>query len=204
MLWTAPLVALLAVPAAAVLGIDVTAQPQQLAYLAGMALLGVWGILVPAKAMEGRKIDTTTKRLVFLVVGLGLGASGLVLTEWVRVGLTPGNALRDLHSPEWALESVTGWLERGNLPLRYLSYFGLLYAANGWWKLTARDRKARFRLWPTALATAIGAFLLPFWPYQQPDGVAVAALVAVVTQLVSPWSESAATYARWSQKQKIV
>jgi hypothetical protein len=200
MLWAAPLVALLAVPTGALLGIDMTAQPQQLAYLAGMALLGVWGILIPAKAMEGRAIDATTRRLVFLGVGVALGAVGLGLTEWVRVGLTPGSALRDVHVD---MNRIMTWFDRGNLPLRHLSYFGLLYAANGWWKLTARDRKARFRFWPTLLATAIGAALLPFWPYEQPEGVAVAALIAVVTQLVSPWSERAAAYARWSQKHKI-
>ena len=200
MLWAAPLVALLAVPTGALLGIDATAQPQQLAYLAGMALLGVWGVLIPAKAMEGRAIDPTTRRLVYLGVGVALGAVGLGLTEWVRVGLTPGNALRDVHVDA---NRIMSWFDRGNLPLRHLSYFGLLYAANGWWKLTARDRKARFRIWPTLVATAIGAVLLPFWPYQQPEGVAVAALIALVTQLVSPWSEQAARYARWAQKQKI-
>ncbi|MDR3632601.1 MAG: serine/threonine-protein kinase [Isosphaeraceae bacterium] len=204
MLWAAPFVALLAVPVGALLGIDLTAQPQQLAYLAGMALLGVWGVLIPAKAMEGRKIDSTTRRLVFLGVGVALGAIGLGLTEWVRVGLTPGSALRDLHLDSRAVDQIADWFERGNLPLRHLSYFGILYAVNGWWKLAARDRKARFRVWPTLVATGIGAILLPFWPYAQPEGVAVTALIAVVTQLVSPWSENAAAYARWSLKQRIV
>jgi hypothetical protein len=200
MLWAAPLTALLAIPAGALLGIDIAAQPQQLAYLVGMALLGVWGVLVPSKLMEGRTLDAATRRAVFLGIGIGLGALGLALTEWVRVGLTPGNALRQLHVD---FDRLSIWTDGGNLPLRHLSYFGLLYLANGWWKLAARDRKARFRVWPTLLATAIGALLLPFWPYEQPEGVAVTALIAIVTQLVSPWSAGAAGYARWKLKHKV-
>ncbi len=199
MIWATFLSALLAVPVAAMLGIDVSRNPQQLAYLAGMAMLGTWGILIPSKLMEGRTIESSTKRLLFLCVGVGLGAAGLGLSEWVRVGLTPGNALRDLH---FDLVRISSVFDQATLPLHHLSYFGLLYFANGWWKLAARDRKARFRIWSTVLATTIGALLLPFWPYEQPQGVAVTALIAVVTQLVSPWSASAAAYARWSQKNR--
>ena len=49
MLWAAPLLALLTIPAAALLGIDPSSNPQQLAYLYGMALLGTWTALVPNK-----------------------------------------------------------------------------------------------------------------------------------------------------------
>ena len=52
MLWAAPLLALLAVPAATLLGIDPAGQPQQLAYLYAMALLGTWLVLIPNKVIE--------------------------------------------------------------------------------------------------------------------------------------------------------
>ena len=54
MLWAAPLLALLTIPAAAILSIDVTNDPQQLAFLYGVALLGTWATLVPNKLIEFR------------------------------------------------------------------------------------------------------------------------------------------------------
>ena len=55
MLLAAPLAALLAVPAALLLGVDVSSQPERVAFLFGMSLLGVWGSLVAAKLVEGRR-----------------------------------------------------------------------------------------------------------------------------------------------------
>ncbi len=40
-----------------------------------------------------------------------------------------------------------------------------------------------------------GGALMPFWPYTRPDGIAVAVLIAMAVQLVSPWNEAASLYA---------
>ena len=76
MLWAAPLVALLTIPAAALLGIDPSSDPQQLAFLYGMALLGTWTTLVPNKLIETRKLDGTNRRLIALAAGLLVGGVG--------------------------------------------------------------------------------------------------------------------------------
>ncbi len=89
MLWAAPLVALLTVPAAALLGIDLSSDPQQLAYLYGMALLGTWTTLIPNKAIETRKLDGTNRRLIALAAGLLLGGVGLVLAQNVAARPEP-------------------------------------------------------------------------------------------------------------------
>ncbi len=189
MLWAAPLVGFLALAASAMLGVDLSREPQQFAYLTGMALLGTWGVLVPAKAMEGRSVDPALRRLVYLGVGVLIGVVGLLLGQWIHLGPLP------LWSPETPGSP--------HEPLRYLSYFGLVYLANGWSKMTTRDRRARFRLWPTLAATLIGAILYPFWPSNQPYGAIVVGLVAVATQLVSPWSEAGAVYARYQKRRKL-
>ena len=92
MLWAAPLLALLTVPAPSLLGIDVSTDPQQLAYLFGMALLGTWTALIPNKAIETRRFDKTTKRLIALGGGLLLGVVGAVLAQNVQLGLNVQNA----------------------------------------------------------------------------------------------------------------
>jgi hypothetical protein len=51
----------------------------------------------------------------------------------------------------------------------------------------------------------LSAALLPFWPYERPDGIAIATLVAATIQVVSPWNRAASLYARYvraSDKQK--
>jgi hypothetical protein len=188
MLGAAPLVALLAVPATAILGIDPSTNPQQVAYLYGMSLLGTWMTLLPSKVLETRKLDMTMRRLIFLAVGLGLGALGIALAQGLQLRF--GESHQFFSHPK-------------NLEL---AYFGGLYAlAGGWSSLARRDRDSRFRFWPILTTAFLSAVLIPLWPYDRPDGVAIAALIATTVQLVSPWSEAASNYARYvraSDKQK--
>jgi hypothetical protein len=180
MLWAAPLLALLVVPAPSLLGINVSADPQQLAYIFGMALLGTWTALIPNKAIETRRMDKTTKRLIALGGGLLLGVVGAVLAKNVQLGVNVQNAF---FSEPRDLETV---------------YFGGLYAlTTGWLSGAVRDRKARFRFGPILWTGLLAAMLTPFWPYQRFDGVYIAVLIAAVVQIVSPWSESAAAYAQY-------
>jgi len=188
MLWAAPLLALLAVPATAILGIDPSTSPQQVAFLYGMSLLGTWITLIPNKMLETRVLDATMRRLIGLAAGLVVGAIGIGLERGLHVG-----------------SSVTHvYFEQ---PKNFeVVYFGLLYAlTGGWWSLAVRNRANRFRFWPILVTTFFSAMLIPVWPYERPDGVAIAALVATAVQLVSPWSEPAALYAQYvraSDKQK--
>jgi hypothetical protein len=187
MLWTAPLLALLMVPAPSLLGIDPSADPAQLAYLFGMALLGTWTALIPNKVIETRRFDKTTKRLIGLGVGLLLGVVGALLAKNVQIGPTVQNVF-DFHP--------------GNLePV----YFGGLYAITAsWLGLTVRDRKARFRFSPIFWTGVLATMLTPLWPYGW-YGVYIAVLIAAALQIVSPWNESAAAYAQYvraSEKQK--
>ncbi len=71
--------------------------------------------------------------------------------------------------------------------------------------LAARDRSKRFRLVPLGLDGPAGRLARPLWPYERPDGMALAALIAATIQIVSPWSEQGSRYAkyvRYVQKQK--
>jgi hypothetical protein len=182
MLWAAPLLALLTVPTAAIIGIDVAGDPQQLAFLYGMALLGTWTTLAPNKLIEAKKLDGTNRRLIGLAAGLGLGGVGLLLARVLRLDLTPQRAFFD---------------NAGNLgPV----YFGVLYGVMGLWSsLVTRERPSRFRLLPVLATTVLAGMLTPLWPYTRPDGIAIALLVATTVQLVSPWNEAASLHARYVQ-----
>jgi hypothetical protein len=185
MLFAAPLVALLAVPAAALLGIDPSNEPQQIAYLYGMSLLGTWTSLVPSKVLETRKPDGVTRRLVALAAGLGIGVVGIMLAHNLRLGFSP---------------QVAFFRQPRNLEV---VYFGGLYALTaGWAHSAARDRLSRFRFWPIIITAVVSYLLMPFWPYSRPDGIVIAMMIATAVPLVSPWNEAAARYAQYVQASK--
>ena len=139
MVWAAPIVALLTVPAATLLGIDLSSEPQQLAVLYGMALLGTWTTLIPNKFIESRKVDGTNRRLIAMAAGLLLGAIGLALGRMLKLDFEPQTAFFDNS--------------RNLSPV----YFGALYAVmGGWSSLVVRDRVTRFRFLPIVVTGLVG------------------------------------------------
>jgi hypothetical protein len=187
MLWAAPVVALLSLPAAAVLGVGIDRDPQQIAYLFGLGLVGTWATLIPNKIFENRPVDTSTRRLVSMVGGLVVGALAILLGRSLQLGLPLEH---DYFSNPQDLE-----------PFYFCSMYG---ASAGWYGLAARDRGKRFRILPLAWTALLATMLVPLWPYSRWDGIAVATLIAATTQIVSPWSERSSRYAQYlrlAQKQ---
>ncbi len=203
MLWSAVLTGALAIGGATLFEIDLTksaAQPMQLLVLSALSLLGTWAILIQNKFREGREFDRSTRRLVNLGIGTGLGAAGVSLDQWLHLGPAPWGLF-----PQPTGEFVN-WVHpvtsQGGF-LYYIAYFALLFLlSGGWTKLATRDRKKRFRVFPIFSSMVIAAILLPIWPYQEPYGLALAVSIPLVTQIVSPWNEEAAAYTRAIKKQK--
>jgi hypothetical protein len=188
MLWAAPMVALLALPAGAALDINTEQHPQQVAFLYLMALLGTWTALVPAKVLETRRIDWVSRRLIAAAAGWLTGFAGLSLARILKLDLPLQGEFFDKPM--------------GLLPF----YFAALYAIMaGWWSRTTRDRPSRFQLRNVLWTAAATLPLIPLWPYQRQDEIAIAIMIAAAVQAVSPWNEAAATYAKYvkaTKKQK--
>ena len=196
MLLAAPLAALLSLPTAAALGIDLSGSPDQAAGLFGLALLGAWGVLMPAKLWEGRSVDAATRRFTMGAVGVALGSLMVALTAWTGLDLPAagwGPAGSDLVR-FWTISLGAEPRTVGVLGL--VGYFGAAFVAGPWMNLTARNRKARFRFWPIAWSGLLAAALGLAIPAPQPWGIGLLLLVATVAQAVSPWSREAARYAR--------
>src|SRR4051794_17281875 len=146
MLWAAPLIALLSLPIAGMLGIEPAEAPQQLAYLIVMGLLGTWSLLTAGKAFEGRSLDPATRRLISLGIGLLLATASIAFDEVFRLGppsATSNDVMRQTVAwldPQW---STLPWATTETL-----AYFGALSLVGSWSALASRDRKARFRIWP--------------------------------------------------------
>jgi eukaryotic-like serine/threonine-protein kinase len=195
MLWAALATAVLAVIAAVWLGVDLNARPEQLVYLYTTALLGTWGVLLPAKALEGRKVNVKVRKLIYLVIGVLVGLAVWALAGWLGVGALPSwetgssEVFRNVAGPAPAPSA-----------LGYATYFGLVYCLIGWSGMTARDRDKRFRIVPAAKAALVAGLLGVLWPSPQPLELAAVGLVALVAQSVTPWSAPAAAYARYAAR----
>jgi hypothetical protein len=202
MLWAAPLCALLALPAAGMLGILPADEPERLAYLIVMSLLSTWSLLVAGKASEGRSLDPATRRMLYLGIGLLVGTAGLLFDQAFRFQPLPTGP-RGIPIATGVVPWLVGAMRPNELlALESLGYFGGLFLINGWGKLAVRNRRSRFRVWPIVVAGLCAAVLWPVLPTAEPYGIAVAVVIATVTQLVSPWNEAAAAYARWARNRR--
>ncbi len=72
-------------------------------------------------------------------------------------------------------------------PQYFIAYFAFLFVLPRWWRQTEFTRNNRVSLW-WIMASAGLAWLLHFlWWFPQPQGMMVAGIIALTTQLASPW-----------------
>ena len=191
MVWSAILLGLLAWLGLVAIGIEPRRDAESAAYLFGMTLLATWAALLTGKLFEGSKADAATRRIVGLAAGAGVGLFSVWFTDWLK--LTPHSAI----GPEFARFGRSLGLGEAIFPFGQASYFVVTAFVVGFWNLTDRDRKGHVRLLPVAIAGMVPVVLDSLWPHQLIWPVAILPAVALVIQVVSPWSRQAATYAAY-------
>ena len=198
MLIAAPVAFLLSslcLPSFNILGIDLPPRPPQLALLFGMTLLGSWTVLMASKLWEAKPTSAVNRHFGMAAVGVALWVAATALAHWSGLGPLPG-----LVGPQPA--GVEGFsaafpsLARREIDAGVIGaagYFALAFGAIPWRMLTARDRRAYFRLLPTAalggLAALLGAAIAPT---PQPWAALAVVLVAITAQFASKWSAEGA------------
>lgn len=156
---------------------------EQFVWLALAGTLGAWAVLIPAKTWEGNREDQMTRRFAMLVVGLVWGVIAYGLAQFLAVDLpfemrssVPRHA-ETLYEPDGSPKMLV-----------YLAYFGFLLLALRWWRQADPRRSARLSLWGTAVAV-LGAWLVNLaWPFPQPWGLMLVAIMTVAVQVSSPWT----------------
>ena len=161
-------------------------EPNQYAWLATTSVLGTWAVLIPAKFWEGASGDAAWRRFVMLVIGLAFGGITYALVNWLMVSLPYDERLTTMT--HWDLKHTFFAADGSPMLPAYLAYFGFLFAVPRWWRQADPVRNTRLSIWYTVVA--IFWAWLPavfFWPFPQPWGLMLAAVMAIAVQLASPW-----------------
>jgi eukaryotic-like serine/threonine-protein kinase len=159
-------------------------------WLMVVCTLGSWAILIPSKFVEGKLEDQVPMRITLMLLGALLGlvawgvAEGLMtrMPSWSE----PIDIGRGLVSHE-----MLGWIKGspGSNPpaAAYVAYFAFLFGVPRWWRQTEYTRATRMSLWCVISCVFIAWLVQIFWWFPQPIGMIAAAIIAISTQLASPW-----------------
>ncbi len=160
---------------------------EQCVWLASVGMLGTWAVLFAAKFWEGREGEPILRRLVLLLIGLGIGCAAYGLDRFLLVDLpnTSHDFQANFQSDSFqATELFSGG--QPNLKL-YLAYFGFMFPVLRWWRMAEPTRWTRFSILSTLLCVGWALLLWSAWPFPQAWGIMVACTIAVAVQLASPW-----------------
>jgi hypothetical protein len=181
------LASLVAAVLCVVMALLLEGQPQwnQLLWLGIVGTAGAWCVLVPSKFWEGPESESMRRRFVMLLAGLGLGLLGYGVDQFLLVDPTWGIDM-NLNSLAGYKDSLFETSGAPNLK-GYLAYFAFLFPVLRWWRQADPLRPSRVSIWGTVCCVFWAWMLHVAWPFPQPWGVMVAAVVAISVQLSSPW-----------------
>jgi serine/threonine protein kinase len=159
-------------------------------WLAMVGTIGSWAIMVPSKLTEGKLEDFVIMRLAMMLLGAVVGGVAWYLAQMLL-----------LNSPAWGdpmtirqafiSNELLKWPKSASdmtiAPQYFIAYFAFLFLLPRWWRQTEFTRSGRVSLW-WIIASVGFAWLLHFlWWFPQPQGMMAAGIIALATQLSSPW-----------------
>ncbi|QDU91181.1 Serine/threonine-protein kinase PrkC [Pirellulimonas nuda] len=164
-------------------------------WFAGVATVGSWGVLIVNRLTEGRTEDQTPMRAMMLGVGAVVGVTAFLLSDALLTGVPKWSDA----APRMGESFVYGALKipgpdfdpgSGLMAIDLtmaVGYFALLFLTLRWWKLAEWTREGRLSLGRVTACVGLAWLLGLFWWFPQPAGVMAAGIVAISTQLSSPW-----------------
>jgi DNA-directed RNA polymerase subunit H (RpoH/RPB5) len=161
--------------------------PEQAGWLGLVGIVGAWTILIPAKLWEGAAGESLPRRLVLMVLGLGVGVFAWALAGYLNVRLPPEADIA--HRFDFGHSLPDGFFAPDGTPLlmAYLAAFGTLFLGLRWWRQADPLRASRLSLWSLLATVIVAAIVAALWQFQQPWLLMAAAVMSVAVQLGSPW-----------------
>ncbi len=181
----------------------IAAEPfstQLFAWMATVATLGCWAIMVPAKLTEGKIEDQAPLRFMQLLLGAIVGVMAWAIADWLMLPLHQWNSM-GIWPNDSLMSNTVGLAKFGprekfgssadtvqHLPMQmFAAYFAFLFVLVAWWEQTEATRSARVNVWTIAWCGLV-AWLLHFaWWFPQPLGLLLAAILAFTLQFATPW-----------------
>jgi hypothetical protein len=159
-------------------------------WLALVGTIGSWAVIVPSKLSEGRMEDQVPMRLTLLLLGALVGTIAWFLADMLLLSVPrwgdPVSARFGILSNEllkWPRADSVSAIS----PAYFIAYFAFLYLLPRWWRQTEFTRSGRVSLWWIVVCVGWAWLLHFFWWFPQPAGMMVAGVIALSTQLASPW-----------------
>jgi hypothetical protein len=159
-------------------------------WLTLVGTLGSWAILVPTKFAEGNVEDQVPMRITQLALGAVVGLTAWGLSETLFVHLPSWNDSIDVREGLVSQEILNNESPSGsqNPGLgTFMPYFAFLFLVPSWWRQCESTRNSRLSLWTMIVCVCWAWLLHIFWWFPQPAGMMVAGVIAMSTQLASPW-----------------
>jgi hypothetical protein len=159
-------------------------------WLTLVGTIGSWAIMIPAKFSEGKLEDQIPMRLTLLLLGALVGALAWFLAQSLL--LNPVNWGDPVGIDRGFLSNeLLKWPRPGSdmnvSPAYYIAYFAFLFLLPRWWRQTEFTRSGRMSVWWVIVCVGWGWLLHFLWWFPQPQGMMVAGVIALSTQLASPW-----------------
>ncbi|MCI0334125.1 MAG: serine/threonine protein kinase [Planctomycetes bacterium] len=159
-------------------------------WLATVGTIGSWAVIVPSKLAEGRIEDQVPMRLTLLLLGALVGVAAWFFANILLLDVPtwgdPVSIDRGLLSNEMLKWPMLGTGMRLS-PAYFIAYFAFLFLLPRWWRQTEFTRNGRMSLWWVLVCVGWAWLLHFFWWFPQPAGMMVAGVIAIATQLSSPW-----------------
>jgi hypothetical protein len=157
------------------------------AWLVITATLGSWVLLLAGKCWEGKEGQSSSRRLVMIILGLLVGAGSFGLSQFLQFGMqdiAPANTMPPPLRP-------SGWYSAGGAPLlpAFLVYFGALFLVPRWWRAVDPLRRHRVSLLAAVFVAGWGCFLHFALYFSWPLGVMLAVMISLAVQLSAPWMD---------------
>jgi hypothetical protein len=167
---------------------------ERTAWLAAMSLAGCWAVLIASKFWEGSEGEPTVRRLVLLVLGLGLGVLGYGLSEWLWV---EWESLEKFpRPPQHPLPGNFYGPDGQPLLMAFLANFAVLMALIRWWRQADPLRFARLNLWSVLVCVLAATLVAWVFRFPQPWLPMWAGLTSLSVQLAAPWTHPRRRYLR--------
>ena len=174
----------------------------QYGWLVLVSIAGTWAVQIPSKFWEGTRGETTLRRFVMMVIGLGIGMLAFGAAEMfgidLSVGPNYGNDMMIWSNNEWPSSFYNAYGRPQEMA--FLACFGTLFLVMRWWRQADPLRSKRLRLWSMFVSVMVAMVVAGLWSFQQSSWlVMVAGAMSASVQLASPW-----THPRKRQRRKKV